>query len=119
MTRTSYSCFESDSIHIGFFSKRGNIMTDYSRAFRIIRSVYDLEQKELAKILGVNPSYISFIESKKKQPSEKILSLISEKLGVPSNLLLLLADNTNNKIDSTTKKELGEFLLKVLRDVNK
>jgi transcriptional regulator with XRE-family HTH domain len=89
---------------------------NYSKAIRIIRSAKGLEQKELASILKLDPSYVSLLEKGKRKPSQKLLDSISKKLSIPSNLFNLLASEAND-LNNISKKEslvLAKHLLKIL-----
>jgi transcriptional regulator with XRE-family HTH domain len=89
---------------------------NFSKAIKIIRSVKNLEQRQLAKKIGVDSSYISLIESGKRTPSEKIITKISKELTIPNNLILLLSSE-ENELKNITKDEaamIGTQLLEIL-----
>ena len=104
-----------------FLSKQNinNVMINYSRAFKILRSVYTFEQRDLARLVNVNPSYISRIESGKQKPSDKLLFLLCKKLKIPRELLLLLGSESNKNANEETKKRIGELLLGILNNEKK
>jgi transcriptional regulator with XRE-family HTH domain len=91
---------------------------NYAKAIRIVRSISDITQKELADRSGLDRSYLSLIESSKRKPTIETLQTISEALEVPFHLLTLLAVE---KIDTKRineeqvlglAKELTALLLK-------
>lgn len=60
------------------------------QAIRAVREQMGLEGKDLAAQLGIHPSYLSRIETNKRNPSPAILSsvdLIASEHGIPSNLV--------------------------------
>jgi repressor LexA len=56
--------------------------------FKAIRTKLNLNQSELAREIGANPSIISDIERGDKEPSKKIISGLILKYGINSNWLL-------------------------------
>lgn len=64
---------------------------DYGKALKIARAIAGLRQKELAERAGIDPSHISLLEAKRRQPSVGMLQKLSRALGIPHHLLILLA----------------------------
>lgn len=64
---------------------------DYGKALRVARAIAGLQQKELAKVAGLNPSHISLIESGRRRPSPDAIEKVSRGLGIPVHLFTLLA----------------------------
>jgi len=60
------------------------------RAIRILRVARGLRQQELAVKAGLDPSYVSLLESGKRTPSSDALSAIAKALGSPLEVLHLL-----------------------------
>jgi len=56
--------------------------TTIGQRIKLLREYLGLTQEEFAKHLNLNRSYISHIEKNKKQPSDKLLRLISHTFGV-------------------------------------
>ncbi len=52
------------------------------KRIRTIREKKDLTQREFAGLVGVSPNYVSEIESGKSQPSNPILYVIEDRLGI-------------------------------------
>jgi XRE family transcriptional regulator, regulator of sulfur utilization len=64
---------------------------NYAKALRVARAMADLQQKELAKLAGMDPSHISLIEMGKRKPSVRSVEKLSRALGIPNHLFTLLA----------------------------
>src|SRR5205823_13116780 len=64
---------------------------DYGKAIKILRAIANLQQREVAKIAGVDASLISMIEKGKRKPSLAMLEQITNALRVPQHLFTLLA----------------------------
>ena len=60
-------------------------------ALRRLRGASGLSQRELAHLLEVDPSYVSHLESGRRDPSVRLLRQLATHLGVPPGLLLALA----------------------------
>lgn len=90
---------------------------NYSKAIRIIRSAKGLEQRKLASILDLDPSYVSLLEKGKRKPSQKLVTTISKKLSIPVNLFKLLASE-KKELKNISKKDsliLAKNLLDILK----
>lgn len=89
---------------------------NYPRAFRILRGMKGLKNMEFADLLGVHESYISLIESGKREPGRRLLEKLSAKLGVPIHLVdLLAADKADLKhIGPESAEAIGKLLLKLI-----
>jgi XRE family transcriptional regulator of biofilm formation len=94
----------------------------YAKAVRIARSIAGFSQGELADRAGLDRSYLSLIESDKRQPTTETLQSISKALELPFPLLTLLAVE---KEDSKTineeqvlglAKQLTHLLLEMPQD---
>jgi transcriptional regulator with XRE-family HTH domain len=69
---------------------------DYGKALKIARAIAGLQQKELANRAGIDPSHISLLEAKRRQPSVGMLQKLSRALGIPHHLLVLLAAESDD-----------------------
>lgn len=89
---------------------------NYGKAIRIVRSAKNISQTDLAELTNFDPSYISLIESNKREPSLRALGEISKKLSVPFHLLTLLASEEKElkHLPENKAEEIGKELLKVL-----
>ena len=84
----------------------------------MLRVSRGLEQRELAKKLRVDRSYVSLLESGKRTPSLQVVESIAATLRVPSYLILLLASETEDLqgIDAKQAQLLGSELLLAITD---
>lgn len=64
-----------------------------NQALRLIRTYHDLSQTELCKKLGISNSYLSEIESGKKQPTIDILTKYSEYFEIPLSSILFFSES--------------------------
>lgn len=86
-----------------------------NQALRLIRSFYDVSQSELSVKLGISNSYLSEIESGKKQPTIEILTKYSEQFDIPLSSILFFSENLDNpkpsdKIRLTVAKKIVSIL---------
>ena len=64
---------------------------NYGKGLKLARAIADLNQKDLALKAGLDPSHISLIEKGTRKPSLEALEKLSQALGIPSDLFLLMA----------------------------
>lgn len=64
-----------------------------NKALKLIRSYYDISQSELSSQLGLSNSYLSEIESGKKQPSIEILTKYSDYFDIPLSSILFFSES--------------------------
>ena len=94
----------------------------YAKAVRIARSIAGISQGKLADRAGLDRSYLSLIESDKRQPTMETLQSISEALEMPFPLLTLLAvekedsKNINEEQVFALAKQLTHLLLDMPKD---
>ncbi len=89
---------------------------DYGRALRICRAALKMSQQDVAKRAGITTSYLSLIESGKREPSLGTLDRVCKAIGVPAHLVMLLAAGPGD-IPAAHRKKLGDVagsLLKLL-----
>jgi transcriptional regulator with XRE-family HTH domain len=84
---------------------------NFGRAIRLCRAAFNLSQAELAERAGVTASYLSLLESGQRQPSVGTIKKLCKALGVPVDLLMLLAAGRE---EGTDMQRLSEALLKLL-----
>ncbi|RQT29117.1 helix-turn-helix domain-containing protein [Burkholderia contaminans] len=65
-------------------------------ALRLVRVYHDLSQSQLCTELGVSNSYVSEIESGKKQPTLELLQKYSAEFGIPVSSLMFFAENLDD-----------------------
>ncbi len=74
---------------------------NFAKALRISRAARGISQQDLAKAAGLSPSYVSLIESGKREPTIATMREIADALEIPLDLIMLLA------IDETDKVKAG------------
>jgi transcriptional regulator with XRE-family HTH domain len=93
---------------------------DYGKAIKIVRTLRGLSLLDLSKKIKpkkLDSSYLSRIEKGERTPSLKTLENIANALEIPSNVVLLLANNKKlTSKDNKTVKEIGELLFKILKE---
>jgi transcriptional regulator with XRE-family HTH domain len=92
---------------------------NYGKGLKIVRSLAGLQQKQLAKIAGIDASHVSLIERGKRDPSTKTLKKLSVALNVPEHLLALLSADREewSGVDPKAFEQiLGTLLKLVLRN---
>lgn len=67
-----------------------------NKALKIIRTFHDVSQSEMSGRLGISNSYLSEIESGKKQPSIEILTRYSECFEIPLSSILFFSENLDS-----------------------
>lgn len=67
-----------------------------NKALKIIRTFHDISQSDLSGRLGISNSYLSEIESGKKQPTIDILTKYSENFDIPLSSILFFSENLDN-----------------------
>ncbi len=87
--------------------------------FKNIRKQKGQTQKEFAALCGITQTYLSQIESNKKEPNLSKLKSISEKLKIPLPILFFMALDENdvsptkradfNKISPTIKNIINDI----------
>ncbi len=88
---------------------------DVGATIRMVRERRKLSISELAGLSGVDPSYIWNIENGKRTPSLKRLLKITEALGVPIHIMMLLSYDREGEARGLTLKQarqMGRRLLK-------
>jgi transcriptional regulator with XRE-family HTH domain len=62
------------------------------KALKMIRAFHDLPQKELAEHLGIAPSFLSEVESGKKQPTLALLEKYSHEFKIPVSSIMYFSE---------------------------
>ena len=70
-------------------------------ALRLVRVFHDLSQSALAEKLSISKSYLSEIESGKKQPTLELLQKYADFFNMPLSSLLFFSEN----LESPTKAD--------------
>lgn len=86
-------------------------------ALKVCRSAKKLSLGELAELAALSTSYLSMIESGKREPTLSSIEKIAGAMGVPTPILLFLAaDNRELEgIDAETSRRLSAAVLDVMR----
>jgi transcriptional regulator with XRE-family HTH domain len=95
---------------------------DYGKAIRVLRSLADIPQRELARRLCIDPSLVSMLESGKRKPSREFLERFASELKIPFHLLILLATGpddikgSNPEVVRKLALELASLLFREEKD---
>lgn len=92
----------------------GEIMLN--EALRLIRVFYDITQRDMAARLQIAPSYLSEIESGKKEPTMLLLKKYSDEFEIPMSSILFFAEHMEDgQAASKLKTAVSEKVLALLR----
>jgi len=69
-----------------------------NKALKLIRVFHDLKQKDLAEKLKISKSYLSEIESGKKQPTFEIIGSYSELFNIPVSSIMFFSESLDSEI---------------------
>src|SRR5215470_9212608 len=72
---------------------------------RVQREALGLTQRSLAEKLGVEASYVAFIESGRRKPSLKLIARLADVLGIDRQTLLILVHPEAKELISEPKAE--------------
>ncbi len=89
---------------------------NYSKALAVIRASKGLQQKDIAELLDVTPSFISRIEKGERPLSSEHVSALCNKLDIPIKLFMLLGQDSDSlgRQDSKTVDQLSKELLRII-----
>jgi len=73
-------------------------------ALRLIRVYHDLTQTQLSQRLQLSNSYLSELESGKKQPTLEVLKKYSDFFDIPVSSLLFFSENLGSDESNMTAK---------------
>jgi transcriptional regulator with XRE-family HTH domain len=66
------------------------------QALKLIRQFHNIKQGQLAADLGISNSYLSEIESGKKEVTMELLNKYSKFFNIPMSSLMLFSENIDN-----------------------
>ncbi|RTL89274.1 MAG: XRE family transcriptional regulator [Hyphomicrobiales bacterium] len=92
-----------------------------SEALRLIRVFHDLKQNELADRLGVSKSYISEVESGKKQPTIEIINKYASEFSIPASSILFFSEQLESGEGTkaaNARKYIADKVLKMLNFID-
>jgi len=69
-----------------------------NEALRLIRVFHDISQKDMANRLQIAPSYLSEIESGKKEPTLALLRKYSTEFRIPMSSIMFFAEHVEDGI---------------------
>jgi len=89
---------------------------NWSKAIKIARAARGVTQKELSKLVDINQSYLSLIESGRRIPSTDVLERIAKVTGFPVPLLTIMASPKEDfdKLGDETRAIMGGWFLNAL-----
>ncbi len=67
------------------------------KALRLMRVFHDLSQKDLAEKLEISKSYLSEIESGKKQPTLPLIERYSQVFDIPVSSIMFFSEHIDEK----------------------
>lgn len=86
-----------------------------NQALRLIRTFYDVPQSELSARFCISKSYLSEIESGKKQPTMDILNKYSEEFDIPLSSILFFSENLDsNKMGDKFRLGIAKKVVSIL-----
>jgi transcriptional regulator with XRE-family HTH domain len=81
-----------------------------NKVLKLVRQYHRLDQKTAAKKLGISKSYLSEIETGKKEPTLRIIDLYTVAFDLPSSSLLLISES----LKDGKKKRISEKAIQIL-----
>jgi transcriptional regulator with XRE-family HTH domain len=89
-------------------------MQKLGAALRSLRVFHDLSQTDVARKLQVSKSYLSEIESGKKEPTVPLLSQYSTLFSVPLSSLLFFAEHIEGSSSTSGAEVIAPKILRLL-----
>jgi transcriptional regulator with XRE-family HTH domain len=88
----------------------------YGESLRLIRTFHQVSQIDLANSLNISRSYLSEIESGKKNPSLDLLQRYSEFFDIPLSSIMFFAEQAGEShLEARARKFLNRKALDILR----
>jgi transcriptional regulator with XRE-family HTH domain len=84
------------------------------KALTLIRVFHNIKQKDLAENLGVSPSYLSEIESGKKQVTVELLQKYADHFRIPVSSLLYFSEQVDRAGQQHSGNPIAAKALKML-----
>ena len=89
-----------------------------NEALRILRVFNDIKSKDMAKRLGISPSYLSEIENGKKGPTLSLIQRYATILNTsPSSILFFSEGIESEKGSNNFRKKLINKTINFLQDI--
>ena len=91
---------------------------NYGKGLMVARTKAGMSKRKLAKMAGVDASYITHIEAGRRKPSLDIMEKVAEVLDVPLPLLMFLSADSKDLVGIPVDRAavLGERLMGLLRE---
>src|SRR5579863_7828183 len=89
-------------------------MNHLAEALRLLRVFHDISQTDLANRLQVSKSFLSEIESGKKEPTLHLLSRYAIEFEISLSSLLFFAERINGAASSVPGQKFAPKVLKLL-----
>lgn len=86
-------------------TSQGDEIMSLGHVLKLIRTHRELNQNQMAELLGISQNYLSLIESGKKQPSVDLIVEMAKNLKVSSDALIFASSDVPNELDSKDQKE--------------
>jgi len=84
-------------------------------ALRLIRLFHDISQTELARRLGISKSYLSEIETGKKQPTLALLQQYSTEFKLPMSSIMFFSEALEkNSFSERTRLRVSQKVIALL-----
>ena len=89
---------------------------NYGKALKIARAIKGIQQAELARKAGLDPSYVCMLEKGKRRPSLETIERLSSALEIPTHLFSILATEKVdlNRADAEELTRVGESLARLI-----
>jgi transcriptional regulator with XRE-family HTH domain len=89
-----------------------------AKALRLLRTINDLSQHDLAKDLQVSPAYLSQIESGKRKASTDVIARYAQVFKVPVSTLWLFSETLKeNTLKERSRVFAADKLLRIMEAV--
>src|SRR6266853_321616 len=79
-------------------------MEQLAEALRLVRVFHDISQTELADRLQISKSFLSEIESGKKEPTLHLLSRYASEFKISVSSLLFFAERVGTRTDNASRR---------------
>jgi transcriptional regulator with XRE-family HTH domain len=81
---------------------------------KLIRAHRELNQKQMAELLGISQNYLSLIESGKKKPSADRISEMAKNLKISSDALVFIASDVPEELSSKDRKDFNRLQMNII-----
>ena len=78
-------------------------------ALRLIRVIEGIKANNMAKELGISPSYLSLIENGKKRPSVELIEKFADVIGVRASQIMFFYEELNSPDEAVNSNVLSKI----------